>query len=219
MAIEPFNRQRFTISQRFGVRNTAYRLNYHPGTDYRTPTGTPVRAPVRGFVRWLWSNSYGNVAALVRPNGDVIWFAHNSRAGKTGNVNQGDVIAYTGNTGWSTGPHSHIEYRINGDQNSPRDFEAWLNANLAPTFSGMPKIGENIRLSRGVNRTTFRRGTTTRAGVIRPTDNTSFVYRVRGYDANYPNRIIINSRSAGGNGVALALFYTNGNRIEGWTKL
>jgi hypothetical protein len=79
----------------------------------------------------------------------------------------------------------------------------------------MPPIGSTIQLIPKDVRTTFRAGTTTQAGQIRVTDN-SFKYLVRGYDPKYPNRIIINSASAGGNGVALALYYTNGQRIPGW---
>lgn len=220
MAVRPFDLNKYPITQRFGVPNSAYRLKFHPGVDYRTPTGVAVRAPEAGFVRWLWSSTYGNVAALVLKNGDVLWFAHNSRAGKTGNVNKGDVIAYTGNTGWTTGPHSHIEHRISGDQNRPTDFEKWLanHPEPKPAPSGMPRIGSSIRLTKGINRTTFRAGTTTQVGTIRPKDNT-YVYLVRGYDSKYPNRILINSASAGGNGVALALYYTDGKRIDGWTQL
>jgi hypothetical protein len=217
MAVQPFDRSRYTISQAFGVRNSAYRLGYHAGVDYRTPTGVAVRAPEAGFVSYFWSNSYGNVAALVRPNGDVIWFAHNSRRGNTGHVSKGTIIAYTGNTGWSTGPHSHVEYRLGGSQNRPIDFEAWLRNNPEPRKFPLPKVGERIRLVRGVNRTVFRAGTTNPVGTIRPTDDT-FYYLVRGVDSRYPNRILINSASAGGNGVALALYYTNGQKIEGWVK-
>lgn len=129
MAIRPFIAP---VTQKFGVKNSAYRLGFHPGVDYGTKTGTAVKAPESGFVRWLWSNTYGYVAALVRSNGDVIWFAHNSRKGTTGSVKKGTVIAYTGNTGWSTGPHSHVEYRLKGDQNRVIDFEKWLAANPEP---------------------------------------------------------------------------------------
>ena len=80
----------------------------------------------------------------------------------------------------------------------------------------MPPIGGRIKLTKGVNRSVFKAGTTKVVGVIRPIDNT-YIYTIRGYDSRYPNRILINSASAGGNGVALALFYTSGQRIEGWT--
>lgn len=221
MAIQPFDRAKYPVRYRFGARNSAYRLGFHPGVDYATPSGVAVRAPDSGYVRWLWSSTYGNVAALVLRNGDVLWFAHNSRAGKTGNVNKGDVIAYTGNTGWTTGAHSHVEHRIGGDQNRPTDFERWLANNPEPKPQPsyvMPSVNSRIKLARGVNRTTFRAGSTTPVGTIKPKDDT-YIYVVRGYDSKYPNRILINSASAGGNGVALALYYTNGNKIEGWTQV
>jgi hypothetical protein len=81
----------------------------------------------------------------------------------------------------------------------------------------MPPIGATINITKGTRRGTFRPGTTTVVGTIVAKD-TSYNYLVRGYDYQFPNRILINSASAGGNGVALALFFTNGTRIEGWTQ-
>jgi hypothetical protein len=79
----------------------------------------------------------------------------------------------------------------------------------------MPAIGSKIKVS--VTRTTFKPGTTTKAGVINP-PATGWIYTVRGYDPVYGGRVIINSASGGGDGVALALYYTNGVRIDGWSK-
>lgn len=225
MAIRPFDIKKYPITQKFGVKNSAYRLGFHPGTDYDTPVGVAVKAEEDGFARWSTSKTYGNVSALILKNGDVLWHAHNSKKGKTGNVKKGDVIAYTGNTGWTTGRHSHIEHRLDGDQNKPRDFEKWLADNpepkpkppKPPKFK-MPKVGARIQLIPVDTRTTFKAGTTKVAGTIRVKDN-SFVYIVRGYDKKYPNRIIINSKSAGGDGVALALYYTNGKKIPKWKEL
>jgi len=81
-----------------------------------------------------------------------------------------------------------------------------------PKFK-MPKVGSSVTLDK-VSRSTFRNGTTTVAGQIKNPKN--WVYKVRGYDKKYPNRIIINTASGGGAGVALALYYTNSKRIEGW---
>jgi len=86
-----------------------------------------------------------------------------------------------------------------------------------PKFK-MPRLGSEIQLLPKDTRTTFKNGTTTVAGHIDVTDNT-FLYKVRGYDKRYKNRIIINSKSAGGNGVALALYYTNGKKIAGWKQI
>ena len=110
---------------------------------------------------------------------------------------------------------------VGGDAIRVRNIPKWrvvgvLRPKVARPASKMPAIGSVIRLTKGISRTTFRAGTTTAVGIIRPTDNTSFVYTVRAYDPRYPNRILINSKSAGGDGVALALFYTNGTKIDGW---
>lgn len=82
----------------------------------------------------------------------------------------------------------------------------------------MPAIGSRIQLLPVDNRTTYKAGTSTPAGVIHVTDDT-FKYVVRGYDKNYPGRILINSATAGGDGVGLALYYLNGGKIPGWKKI
>ena len=85
----------------------------------------------------------------------------------------------------------------------------------APAPSKMPPVGSKIQLIPVVTRTTYRAGTTTVAGTIRVTGN-DFIYLVRGYDPKFQNRVLINSKSAGGNGVSLALFYTSGANIGNW---
>lgn len=82
----------------------------------------------------------------------------------------------------------------------------------------LPPVGSRIQLVAPQTRTTWRVGTAQQAGTIKVTDNT-FVYIVRGYDSKYPGRIIINSASAGGDGVGLALYYLNGSRVDGWKQL
>lgn len=79
----------------------------------------------------------------------------------------------------------------------------------------MPAIGSEIQLLPTQIRDTFHAGTVNEAGKINVV-NDQYVYTVRGYDSVYPNRVIINSASGGGNGVALALYYTNGANIGGW---
>lgn len=89
-----------------------------------------------------------------------------------------------------------------------------------PSNFAMPPIGSNIQLVGPIERSTFHAGTTETAGKLNVgRGDNRYVYQVRGYDAKYPGRIIINSASAGGNGVALALYYTSGARIEGWRVL
>lgn len=125
MALRPVSHR---VTQPYGVANSAYRLGFHPGTDYGSPAGTPIKATTDGKVVYYPGNNggYGNVAALIRHTGDVVWHSHLSRPGKTGNVKKGQHIGFTGNTGWSTGPHLHVEYRVGGNQNRPINFEKWL---------------------------------------------------------------------------------------------
>jgi hypothetical protein len=87
-------------------------------------------------------------------------------------------------------------------------------AEPVPATPKMPKVGSLVTLLAPVDRTTFKNGTVTVAGHLRFKTNQSYV--VRGYDKKYKGRILINSASGGGNGVALALYYTNGQRIPGW---
>ena len=83
---------------------------------------------------------------------------------------------------------------------------------------GMPAVGSRIQLIPKDKRTTFRAGTATQAGTINVIDD-SFKYVVRGYDAKFPGRVLINSASAGGDNVGLALYYVSGARIPGWKQI
>lgn len=82
----------------------------------------------------------------------------------------------------------------------------------------MPPIGSTIQLLPIDTRSTFKAGTTIKAGTLNVTNNT-FYYVVRGYDPKYPNRVLINSSTAGGNSVALALYFTNGAIVPKWRKV
>lgn len=104
------------LSSGFGYRS--FRGGgYHYGTDWACPTGTTIYASSGGTVtRAGWSSSYGYVVYIQHPGGIETRYAHNSRLlvkqGQT--VRQGQAIALSGNTGDSSGPHLHFEYRING---------------------------------------------------------------------------------------------------------
>lgn len=140
-----------------------------------------------------------------------------------GRAKKGQRIAKMGYTGF-TDPDNvpagrHLHYwlrRPNGTYVYPPSVqtEPFGGYPSAPKPK-MPAVGSRIQLIPTDSRTTFKAGTTTPAGTIKVTDN-SFVYVVRGYDKQYPNRIIINSASGGGHGVALALYLTNGTLITGW---
>ncbi len=106
------------ISSHFGPRWGGF----HEGLDIAVPTGTPVRATKEGYVIFSgWNGGYGNVVDIDHGGGVVTRYAHNSRllVRRGSFVYQGQVIAYSGNTGRSTGPHVHFEIRHNGRPVNP----------------------------------------------------------------------------------------------------
>jgi murein DD-endopeptidase MepM/ murein hydrolase activator NlpD len=88
---------------------------YHTGVDYAVPVGTDVLAVADGKIENAsWGKSYGT--QLVQSvNGGWFIYAHlSSTLVKAGDkVKAGQVIAKSGNTGNSTGPHLHVELRNN----------------------------------------------------------------------------------------------------------
>jgi murein DD-endopeptidase MepM/ murein hydrolase activator NlpD len=90
----------------------------HWGVDYRAKVGTPVRVTANGVVTFAgWSNGGGKMVKVRHPNGYVTAYLHLSRFAsgiRPGTrVGQGDVVAYSGNTGLSTAPH--LDYRVQRD--------------------------------------------------------------------------------------------------------
>ncbi len=115
------------ISSYFGRRNSPGGIGstYHKGIDWYVPLGTPIYASSGGTVRSAgWGSGYGYVVYIDHPDGRQTRYAHCSRlvvsAGQY--VNQGDLIAYSGSTGNSTGPHLHFEILIGGVQVNPLDY-------------------------------------------------------------------------------------------------
>lgn len=113
-----------TFTSGFGYRTFRGGGN-HYGVDWATPTGTTIYASSGGTVtRAGWSSSYGYCVYIKHPDGLETRYAHNSRllvsVGQT--VNQGQAIAYSGNTGDSSGPHLHFEIRVNGTPVNPLNY-------------------------------------------------------------------------------------------------
>ena len=106
------------LTSSYGRRNapTAGATN-HQGTDWATPVGTAVVASCGGTVtRAGWASGYGYVVYIQHEGGRETRYAHLSRVlvSVGEQVEQGERIALSGNTGRSTGPHLHFEIRING---------------------------------------------------------------------------------------------------------
>jgi len=96
----------------------------HSGIDISVVTNTPVYAADAGYVSFVgWTDvGYGYLVRINHGNGYETWYAHNtSFAVVLGQqVDRGQVIAYSGSTGHSTGPHVHFEIRYNGVPLNPR---------------------------------------------------------------------------------------------------
>lgn len=95
----------------------------HKGIDYGAPRGTPIRSVGEGRVEFAgWQNGYGNAVEVKHGNGKSTFYAHMTRihVKKGQRVSQGDNIGTVGSTGWSTGPHLHFEFRVNGNHQDPR---------------------------------------------------------------------------------------------------
>jgi murein DD-endopeptidase MepM/ murein hydrolase activator NlpD len=115
------------ISSIFGMREHPVLggMRQHKGTDYAAALGTPVRAIGDGVVvNEGWSNGYGNVLEIRHRNGYITRYGHLSRFSSVVHVGTrvsiGQVIAFVGSTGLSTGPHLHFEVLVNGQQRDPR---------------------------------------------------------------------------------------------------
>ncbi|WP_267242953.1 M23 family metallopeptidase [Streptomyces sp. PR69] len=108
-------------------------MSVHTGIDFPVAYGTPVMAATDGTVRTQWNSAYGNMAIVTAPDGTETWYCHlSSTKIRSGSVKAGDVIAYAGNSGNSTGPHLHFEVRPGGG--SAVDPLTWLRGKgLDPT--------------------------------------------------------------------------------------
>jgi murein DD-endopeptidase MepM/ murein hydrolase activator NlpD len=98
-------------------------LQKHNGVDYAAPSGTPTYTVGDGVVEFAGvQGGYGNMVIVRHGNGHSTVYAHLSRiqVRQGQSVTQGQVIGAVGSTGWSTGPHLHFEFRINGVYTDPQ---------------------------------------------------------------------------------------------------
>ncbi len=121
------------ITSNFGYRTHPItgKKKLHTGVDLAVPTGTPVHAAGDGIViTSKYNSSYGYYVVIdhgTLSDGTHLTtlYAHNSKlvasVGQT--VSRGTVVAYSGSTGDSTGPHCHFEVRVNGNYQNPL---SWL---------------------------------------------------------------------------------------------
>jgi len=96
----------------------------HPGIDIAVPVGTPIRASGGGTVTQAgYDPDYGLFVLLRHPSGYETMYGHTSRllAAEGDDVQAGQVIGLSGNSGRSTAPHLHFEIRHDGKSVDPLD--------------------------------------------------------------------------------------------------
>lgn len=113
-----------SISSRFGSRS-ASRSSLHTGLDISAPLGTGIRPASAGTVTYAgYKGSYGNLIIISHGNGIETYYAHCNElyVGVGATVDPSTTIAAVGSTGNSTGPHLHLEIRVNGTPVNPQQY-------------------------------------------------------------------------------------------------
>lgn len=97
----------------FGMTG-AHWANRHTGQDFPVPLGTGVRAVSSGKILEAgWAGAFGNRMKLLLDDGTEIWYCHlSSYVITSGRVSAGQIVARSGSTGNSTGPHLHMEVHL-----------------------------------------------------------------------------------------------------------
>jgi murein DD-endopeptidase MepM/ murein hydrolase activator NlpD len=135
------------ITSKFGYRThpTLHKREFHRGSDMKAKMGTPVHAPADGIVEWAGyhkKSGFGNLVILQHNYGFKTYYGHLKKvAVKSGSfVKKGDIIAYTGNSGLSNGPHLHYEVRFLQRPLNPFWFIKWTQENYYQIFEKEKKV-------------------------------------------------------------------------------
>ena len=130
------------ITSKFGYRThpTLNKREYHRGSDMRAKMKTPVYATADGIVEWSGmhkSSGFGRLVILEHFHGFKTYYGHlNKTVVKSGTfVKKGTLIAYTGNSGLSNGPHLHYEIRFIHRALNPYWFIKWTQQNYDEIFT------------------------------------------------------------------------------------
>jgi len=135
------------ITSKFGWRQHPIlkKKEFHRGIDLRAKMNTPVYAPADGIVEWAGfhkKSGFGNLVILQHSYGFRTNFGHlNKIVVKSRQfVRKGTLIAYTGNSGLSNGPHLHYEIRFMYTTINPYYFIKWSVKNYSTIFEKEKKI-------------------------------------------------------------------------------
>lgn len=128
------------INNEFGFRRNPFggrTYEFHAGMDIDGERGDQVIAPANGVVTEAgWKGGYGNMIEIDHGNGLKTRYGHLSKIDVNigDSISRGQVLAFVGSTGRSTGPHLHYELRLNDSPINPRRF-------LPPEATELRKVG------------------------------------------------------------------------------
>ncbi|MFR7897585.1 M23 family metallopeptidase [Turicibacter sanguinis] len=117
----------YYYSSRFGYRTNPVNgvQEFHTGLDIPHALGTPIKATMSGIVTVVGydSDGYGNYTVIKDGNRETLYAHCQEILVSVGQqVRVGERIALTGSTGMSTGPHLHLEYKIDGERLNPEHY-------------------------------------------------------------------------------------------------
>ena len=135
------------ITSKFGYRihPTLGTREYHRGTDLKAKLNTPVYAPADGIVEFAGihkKSGFGRLVIIDHAFGFKSYYGHLNKVVVKSKrfVKKGDLIAYTGNSGMSNGPHLHYEIRFMYTVLNPYWFIKWTVENYNEIFEKEKKI-------------------------------------------------------------------------------
>jgi len=135
------------ITSRFGYRThpTLHKREFHRGSDMKAKMNTPVYAPADAIVEWSGMHKrsgFGRLVILEHSYGFKTYYGHLKKTVvKSGSfVKKGTLIAYTGNSGLSNGPHLHYEIRFIHRNLNPFWFIKWTQQNYDEIFKKEKKV-------------------------------------------------------------------------------
>lgn len=119
---------RGSVNSEFGRRSSPWQddsVEVHSGLDIGAVRGTPVMAPAPGIVTYAGQHAEYGVTLIIDHGNDIkTLYGHLTRVGVQAEqqVERGQVVAITGNTGRSSGPHLHYEIQVKGQPVNPRSY-------------------------------------------------------------------------------------------------